>query len=45
MANLSQIKRNRMKAFLETLKKSNDGDDQIFGLPGKKSSWRERFTS
>lgn len=29
MANLSQIKRNRMKAFLETLKKSNDGDDQI----------------
>ncbi|MTP16412.1 site-specific DNA-methyltransferase, partial [Turicibacter sanguinis] len=29
MANLSQIKRDRMKAFLETLKEANSSDEQI----------------
>lgn len=29
MSNLSQIKRNRMKSFLEMLKESNDSDEQI----------------
>ena len=29
MANLSQLKRDRMKSFLETLKDSNNSDDQI----------------
>ncbi len=29
MANLSQIKRERMKNFLETLKETNNSDEQI----------------